>query len=199
MPSFRLLRTLPSIFVVLGGASGCVGPDSTRCADTVCPPGSICYREFDPPRCVLPAELAACEDTADGAPCTVSEDQDRGHHCERGLCVLGRCGDGVRDEFEECDDGNNAPDDGCSATCRIEYCGNGLREGDEQCDDGNNAQGDGCTPDCRSTRGTATTTPWNSSNGTTPSLPSRGRPFKLSRCAGNEPSLGREDDEAHRF
>jgi cysteine-rich repeat protein len=31
-----------------------------------------------------------------------------------------RCGDGVVDPGEQCDDGNNAPLDGCSAACKIE-------------------------------------------------------------------------------
>jgi len=38
------------------------------------------------------------------------------------------CGDGVLDEGEECDDGNTADGDGCSANCTVEN------------------QGDGCTP-----------------------------------------------------
>jgi cysteine-rich repeat protein len=31
-----------------------------------------------------------------------------------------RCGDGVRDPFEECDDGNREDGDGCSSTCSVE-------------------------------------------------------------------------------
>jgi cysteine-rich repeat protein len=31
-----------------------------------------------------------------------------------------RCGDGVRESTEACDDGNNTPGDGCSATCTVE-------------------------------------------------------------------------------
>jgi cysteine-rich repeat protein len=39
------------------------------------------------------------------------------------------CGDGILDPGEECDDGNQLPDDGCSPTCEIEETG-----------------GEGCTP-----------------------------------------------------
>lgn len=38
------------------------------------------------------------------------------------------CGDGVRDDYEECDDSNTANGDGCSSTCTVEpgfKCGMG--------------------------------------------------------------------------
>ena len=65
----------------------------------------------------------------------------------------GVCGDGVMDAGEECDDGNMADGDGCSANCTIEQpvCGNGKVEGNEMCDDGNMTPGDGCEPDCTPT------------------------------------------------
>jgi len=38
-----------------------------------------------------------------------------------------RCGDGLVDlDFEECDDGNNEPGDGCSPNCREEFCADGV-------------------------------------------------------------------------
>jgi len=54
----------------------------------------------------------------------------------------GRCGDGlVNLDFEECDDGNNEPGDGCSPSCRVEFCpvefcGDGVVDLDlgEQCE-----------------------------------------------------------------
>ena len=61
------------------------------------------------------------------------------------------CGDSVIGAGEQCDDGNAASGDGCSATCKLEVgfqcptpgtacsastCGNGMIEGLEQCDDG---------------------------------------------------------------
>jgi len=62
-----------------------------------------------------------------------------------------RCGNGVVEDGEECDDGNTAPCDGCSASCTTEGCGNGVTECDEQCDDGarNGTAGDGCDASCR--------------------------------------------------
>ena len=62
----------------------------------------------------------------------------------------GVCGDGVVVPPEECDDGNTAGGDGCSAFCTVEgpLCGNGVVTPPEQCDDGNNASGDGCSAFC---------------------------------------------------
>ena len=58
------------------------------------------------------------------------------------------CGDGALDPDEQCDDGNLASGDGCSAICRFEACGNGFRDVGEDCDDGNVAGGDGCSATC---------------------------------------------------
>jgi cysteine-rich repeat protein len=45
----------------------------------------------------------------------------------QGMCVVpvpaaSRCGDGILDPGEECDDGNLTDGDGCSAVCRLEVC-----------------------------------------------------------------------------
>jgi cysteine-rich repeat protein len=62
------------------------------------------------------------------------------------------CGDGqVNQTSEQCDDGNTADGDGCSATCQTEHqpaCGDGHLDTNEQCDDGNLADGDGCSSRC---------------------------------------------------
>ena len=62
------------------------------------------------------------------------------------------CGDSTREGAEQCDDGNTASGDGCSASCTTELtmsCGNGAVEGTEQCDDGNATNGDGCSSTCQ--------------------------------------------------
>lgn len=62
-----------------------------------------------------------------------------------------RCGDGLLDPMESCDDGNAAGGDGCSSACRFEArCGDGRTDMGEVCDDGNNRSGDGCRSDCLS-------------------------------------------------
>ncbi len=76
-----------------------------------------------------------------------------------------RCGNGIREENEQCDDGNTKGGDGCSPSCKVvsEFyectgdrpsvctlkCGNGKREGSEKCDDGNTKNGDGCSSICK--------------------------------------------------
>ncbi len=75
----------------------------------------------------------------------------------RSDCRLPRCGDGVVDGGEQCDDGNLASCDGCDEHCRIEagpVCGDGIRERacGEQCDDGaanSDTAPDACRSDCR--------------------------------------------------
>lgn len=56
------------------------------------------------------------------------------------------CGDGTRDAWEACDDGNNDNLDGCTGTCVVEYCGDGAINDlpDEVCDDGNGNDADAC-------------------------------------------------------
>ncbi|MBN2193881.1 MAG: DUF4215 domain-containing protein [Polyangiaceae bacterium] len=96
--------------------------------------------------------------------------------CETDVTALGEedgsevatCGDGVLDDDEKCDDGNEVGGDGCSADCRLiagfvcpepgapclaiaeAVCGDGVLDSDdgEACDDGNRAGGDGCSADC---------------------------------------------------
>lgn len=76
------------------------------------------------------------------------------------------CGDGVLDENEACDDGNQDPDDGCHSNCLVinpgyicpdagqpckpfARCGDGVVISPEQCDDGNLKAGDGCSTSCK--------------------------------------------------
>ncbi len=61
----------------------------------------------------------------------------------------GGCTNGVVEDGEDCDDGNNQDDDSCSNDCESNtVCGDELVEGDEECDDGNNEDDDGCMSDC---------------------------------------------------
>jgi len=63
-----------------------------------------------------------------------------------------KCGNGILELGELCDDGNNVNGDGCSDICRFEIkkpvCGNGVLEYPEQCDDGNTVNGDRCNSQC---------------------------------------------------
>jgi cysteine-rich repeat protein len=66
------------------------------------------------------------------------------------IIIVYDCGDGVLEQGEQCDDGNDANGDGCTSACRIELCGDHLvnNSGLEQCDDGNLESGDGCSETC---------------------------------------------------
>jgi cysteine-rich repeat protein len=117
---------------------------------------------------VSPSE--ECDDgkqCEDGQPCLADIDCALGF-CEvrsgdgcNTQCVTEFCGDGILNstqrevagfvffEAEVCDDGNNAPNDGCRADCSgTEVCGDGLLDTGEECDDGNTIAGDGCEFDC---------------------------------------------------
>jgi cysteine-rich repeat protein len=63
------------------------------------------------------------------------------------------CGNGVVEEGEQCDDGNDDDDDACTNDCTVPTghtcgCGNGHLDSGEQCDDGNTRSGDGCSATC---------------------------------------------------
>ena len=106
-----------------------------------CTPGtSTCGDGVRAPFCELCDDGAANSDSAPDA-CRVD-------------CRPARCGDGVLDTGESCDDGNLDDCDGCSATCTVEPaagCGNGLAMPacGELCDDGNTEDGDGCSATCQ--------------------------------------------------
>ena len=81
-----------------------------------------------------------------------------------GQACIPKCGDGVKEGYEQCEDGNAKSGDGCSSACLIEpgyvcptlgapctkaVCGNSIKEADEGCDDGNTVYGDGCSGACQ--------------------------------------------------
>ena len=98
-----------------------------------------------------------------------------------GSTSLKKCGDGVLDKGEGCDNGvapakkiksddnPNPIHDGCNALCQVEsgwlcptagepcidqrICGNGVLTPNKECDDGNTASGDGCSSDCKAEPG----------------------------------------------
>jgi cysteine-rich repeat protein len=89
-----------------------------------------------------------CEDCDDGL-----SNSDTAPDACRSDCSLPRCGDGVVDGAEQCDDGNATNCDGCSVNCVAEpgiACGDGIPEPScaQPCDDGNATVGDGCTSQC---------------------------------------------------
>jgi cysteine-rich repeat protein len=113
------------VFAALRGLLAC--EDSAVCASAcvptpACGDGLVQDRNLDF-EFVIDGEEVACSDeyTATGRGCS----------------------------FEECDDGNDAPGDGCDAHCFVEACGNYVVQTGETCDDGNREDGDGCDSDCK--------------------------------------------------
>ena len=76
--------------------------------------------------------------------------ENRYNSCETTVQIDAECGNGVVEQDEQCDDGNDVSGDSCSRYCRDtgSMCGNGYIDGDEQCDDGNNYNGDSCSNIC---------------------------------------------------
>ena len=71
-----------------------------------------------------------------------------------------KCGDGVVQVGEQCDDGNDNTNDNCTNICTVSACGDGILRtdlelgelGQETCDDGNTDDTDGCTSLCQPAR-----------------------------------------------
>jgi hypothetical protein len=100
--------------------------------------------------CVDPAVALSCANHADNDPCNVGVGGSG--VCQNGLCIVGRCGDGMVNGIEECDGADlggktcldyNALTPGglaCGSDCMLDptgcssFCGNGQVDGTEQCD-----------------------------------------------------------------
>jgi hypothetical protein len=64
-----------------------------------------------------------------------------------------KCGDGIVQSPEECDQGaaNGTCGSACSSICKLHWCGDGTVDADEQCDlgCGNGVSGSTCSADCK--------------------------------------------------
>lgn len=99
-----------------------------------------------PANAFKPAGTACSSD----AMCQTQDVCDGSGSCTHPL-PLPVCGNGCKEQGEECDDGNTSNGDGCSSTCKLEKCGDGIVQPalGEQCDDGNTNNGDGCSDSCQ--------------------------------------------------
>ena len=69
---------------------------------------------------------------------------------ERLFSAPARCGDGVTDSDEQCDDGNASNWDGCTNVCQLPICGDGfVNDPSEECDEGIKCTADRCTSTCK--------------------------------------------------
>lgn len=154
--SFFVCAIVP--LAVWCSGSGCVGSASTQCGSEVCAPGWLCTSVAEVRRCILPWQLEYCADhnLADGEACDNGEVE--GFQCVEGVCVRGFCGDGVLDNTEQCDDGEQNSDlnpDACRTTCQHASCGDGVVDpgNSESCDEGllnSDSIPDACRTTCES-------------------------------------------------
>jgi len=80
--------------------------------------------------------------------CQAASDCQTGETCHYSRC-LKQCGDGVVQQGEGCDDGNDQAFDACTNACRPARCGDGIvHVGVEACDDGNENNFDACSSNC---------------------------------------------------
>ena len=97
---------------------------------------------------------------AAGNGCAINCTIEPGWDCDATAktCRKTTCGNSVLERWEQCDDGNTVPFDGCYQCLKEPNCGNGACEaicGDgkrfhsEECDDGNSQSGDGCSSTCK--------------------------------------------------
>lgn len=93
-------------------------------------------------------------------PCVADADCAAGWLCHEDHCLRppAACnGDGWRNPSEECDDGNQVDEDGCTNNCRIARCGDGILRRDqdladpstEECEPGLEPPAVRCSEDCR--------------------------------------------------
>ncbi|MEK7137753.1 MAG: DUF4215 domain-containing protein, partial [Patescibacteria group bacterium] len=158
------------IFESTGGDGKAGTPDDEECdpgdlgTGGICPGEKACTCPPDKPDCTPKqaiCHLGACDPIkhlcANGGYC--SKDEDCILPC-RETCTQSckhaapTCGNGIRESWEQCDDGNSKNNDGCSFLCaveRLDRCGNGIveKEWGEECDQGHPYRTLECTPYCR--------------------------------------------------
>ena len=138
-------------------------PDANTCGDGHLDPGEVCDdgNTLDGDGCSRDCKSdESCGNGQVDPTAHIPEQCDDGPNNSKlgdpcsAACQLVKCGNGVVEQGEQCDDSNITSGDGCSATCQREYCGNGITDiaAGEVCDDGdkNGTPGDPCSANCRS-------------------------------------------------
>ena len=99
----------------------------------------------------IPGTAGQTSETSTSEVATTGEDVTSGEEVTTGSETSGRCGDGVVDAGEGCDEGAaNQAAGACTPACQPQACGDGYVGISEGCDDGNLINGDACTSECKS-------------------------------------------------
>ncbi|AKF05542.1 DUF4215 domain-containing protein [Sandaracinus amylolyticus] len=107
-------------------ADGCDNDCTWTCAGAAdCSDGNVCNgAEVCTSPSTLGSRCGAGTPAATGTTCDRDANASTRDICRSSVCVASACGDGYVDAMsspvEQCDDGNTAGGDGCSATCTIE-------------------------------------------------------------------------------
>lgn len=159
----KFLIIIPITFSLCSPSPGTTTDDETSSTDsplTTSTTSTTDESTTDVETSVVPTTGEPCPVGSMGCPCTGGGACDKGLTCDAaGICGEGFsppcdpsvnmddcCGDGVLDDFEECDmAAGNGDSEPCTSRCRHAFCGDGVvLEGVEACD-GDKACRDDCT------------------------------------------------------
>jgi general secretion pathway protein A len=126
-----------------------VAAEAPPASDAEAPAEGLVVATEPPPVNDASAEGADTDRAPHGRGAGRARDGGAAHATHARAVASPRCGDGLVDPGEECDDGNDIDSDGCLTSCRQAVCGDGvLHAGVEECDDGNARNDDACLFGC---------------------------------------------------
>jgi cysteine-rich repeat protein len=122
--------------------------DGVVCGTEQCDDGNTTSCDGCSSTCTVETGLL-CGDGTINTTCGEQCDPPVAGQCDAQCQRIPRCGDGILDPGEQCDDGNTDNCDACSNNCTlVTGCGDGVVCGSEECDDGNTTDCDGCSSTC---------------------------------------------------
>jgi cysteine-rich repeat protein len=155
---FSTFAVNPRVIVVRGFAAPVICGDglitgTEQCDDQNTASGDGCSATCQNEKCYeCVGQPSTCAPSSAGTPCDDGDPNTVNDRCDGAGTCTDACGDGVVGSGEQCDDGNGASADGCSATCQIEECYTCAGEpsvctpaaNTTACDDGNACTDDLC-------------------------------------------------------